>query len=628
MKKNRNFFGDRNFWSTVLAVFTLILLVAVVFWVVLDKDEIKVYSHSDFVKNSRTGVFKEVLVKGGNSLEGKLSDGSKFSAKVLLSPSILNNIIASGSNVLVDEAGGNSWTLNMLLMLLMVILGVIAYFVIGFFRGVSNLHQGGSRSFGMSKSQARFFPADSVKTKFDDVAGLIEAKEDLADIIDFLKNSTVFENFGAKIPKGILMVGDPGNGKTLLAKAVAGEAGCPFLSISGSDFMEVFVGVGALRVRELFSQARKNAPCIVFIDEIDSVGKKRSSSFSGGGEERDQTLNQLLAEMDGFATEHGRVIVLAATNRADILDKALTRPGRFDRVIDIPCPDLISRKQILQLYADKVKLGRDVDIIQVARATSGCSAADLTNLINEAALNAIKQKRDVVSSVDLEHAMDKLFLGAQRRSMIRTRAELWETAVHESGHTLLTVLQRGVVEPVHKVTIIARRHSLGVTVSLPEVDAYSHSKEYFFAKIVCALGGLLAEKLLLNVQTSGVADDLRKASSIARKMVLIYGMSDLAPISYWDYTENNSLDNLSEVVKSQIDGQIQKIIADAMVLGERLLLENKQGLEDLANSLLESETLAAVDVYKILGMTVPESKNVFDNNLLNVVDPDKGVSSS
>lgn len=607
MKKNKNFWNDRGFLSTALAILTLIILGSLVFWVVSDHDEIKILNHSEFVQFASMGSLKEVLIKNGNVVEGIMRDGSKFSSRVLLSSSMVDDIVKLGTIVKIDEPGGSSWMLTLLLILLFSFLGVVAYFVINFFKGISNYQQHGAKSFGMGKSQAKFFPADAVKTKFTDVAGLLEAKEDLKDIVDFLRNPAKFEDVGAKIPRGILMVGEPGNGKTLLAKAVAGEAGCPFLSISGSDFMEVFVGVGAMRVRELFAQARKNAPCIIFIDEIDSVGKKRSLSFGGGGEERDQTLNQLLAEMDGFATEHGKVIVLAATNRADILDKALTRPGRFDRTVDIPAPDLVSRKQILDLYAKKVKLDETVDISKVARATVGCSGADLENLINEAALFAVKGERKIIAQDDLESAMDKLFMGAQRKSMIRTKEELWETAVHEAGHTILTVLQRGVVEPIHKVTIIARRHSLGVTVSLPEADAHSHNKEYYFARIICALGGLLAEKMLLGTQTSGVSDDLRKASRIARTMVLIYGMTENAPVSFWDQYEEGGMQGLSESAKAQIDSEVEKIVAEALKKGESMMQQNKEKLVALSEKLLAEETLDSSDVYQVLGVDEPAS---------------------
>ncbi len=414
----------------------------------------------------------------------------------------------------------------------------------------------------------------------------------------------------------MLLSGAPGNGKTLLAKAVAGEATCPFFSISGSDFVEVFVGVGASRVRDLFAQARKNAPCIVFIDEIDAVGRQRGIGLGGGNDEREQTLNQLLAEMDGFSTEHGSVIVLAATNRPDVLDKALLRPGRFDRQIEVPYPDVACREEILKVHAIKVKLGPSVDLAKIARGTPGFSGADLENLINEAALLASKEDIEAIETRHFEVARDKILVGGERKTLVFTEHEKKMTAYHEAGHSLLNLLLPA-TDPFHKVTIVPRGHTLGVSWSLPERDRTSYTKTELRSRITVALGGLLAEKLVFNEQTTGVSNDLEKASTYARNMVKRYGMSPLGPIDYETSSEHPYLGrdiqngkDFSEKTAERIDMEVEKIIADCYEDGNKLLITNRDKLELLATTLIEKETLHAAEVYVLLGITPRETHNL------------------
>lgn len=467
---------------------------------------------------------------------------------------------------------------------------------------------GGGKIFSVGKSRAKFFSPNTIKIKFKDVAGVVEAKEDLRDIVDFLKNPEKFRRLGAKIPRGILLTGDPGNGKTMLAKAVAGEAHCPFFSVSGSDFVEVFVGVGASRVRDLFVQARKHAPCIVFIDEIDAVGRHRGIGIGGGNDEREQTLNQLLSEMDGFSTEHGDVIVLAATNRPDVLDKALLRPGRFDRKVEVPYPDCASREEILAIHSKGVKMAPGVDLRKIARGTSEFSGADLANLINEAALLASKQNKKEVDMHDFEHARDKILVGAERKTLGRTKEELVRTAYHESGHALVGIMLPDAM-PLHKVTILSRGSALGITWSLPEGDVVSKSEANLRAEIMVALGGRAAEELVYpeSKYSTGATSDLQKATYISRNMVTMLGMSDLGPICLY----NRSGDRLyaSEETAAKIDSQVTKILAECYAQTQKILEENRDKLETLTHALVEKETISAEEVYALLDLPIRESKS-------------------
>ena len=468
---------------------------------------------------------------------------------------------------------------------------------------------GAGKIFSFGKSKARFFSPNTINITFKDVAGVEEVKEDLGDIIEFLKNPKKFGRLGAKIPKGVLLIGAPGNGKTLLAKAVAGEASCPFFSISGSDFVEVFVGVGASRVRDLFVQGRKNSPCIVFIDEIDAVGRQRGVGLGGGNDEREQTLNQLLSEMDGFSTEQGAIIVLAATNRPDVLDKALLRPGRFDRVIEVPYPDLISRERILKVHSKNVKLGTTIDLHKIARGTPGFSGADLENLINEAALFASKANKKCVESDDFEFARDKLLLGAERKTLLLSDKEKKRTAYHEAGHALLNILLKD-ADTFHKVTIIPRGRALGVTWSFPAEDRHVESKQQMRAKIMISFGGFLAEKMIFQDQTTGASNDIERSTNIARRMVCKYGMSDLGPIVFGNDPDHPYLGrdimkhstDYSEDTAKKIDVEVSKIVTNCYKQGKELLADNEDKLKLLAEELLEKETLQASEVYDLLGM--------------------------
>jgi len=475
--------------------------------------------------------------------------------------------------------------------------------IIGLFWYMLRQIRSGSNSpgnmFPLSKSRAKMFMPSSIKENFDSVAGAAEAKEELKDVVDFLKNPNKFRRLGAKITRGVLLVGEPGNGKTLLAKAVAGEANCPFFSISGSDFIEIFVGVGAGRVRDLFAQARKSAPSIIFIDELDAVGRHRGNGIGGGNDEREQTLNQLLTEMDGFQTKEGAVIVLAATNRPDVLDKALLRPGRFDRRVVVPYPDLLSREQILKVHAKGVPIDPSVDLNVIARGTPGFSGADLANLINEAAITASKNNQDSVTVQDFETARDKIVLGKEIKSMVRTKEELRITAFHEAGHAMLTLLSPQHTDPLHKVTIIPRGRALGVTYSFPEKDKYTISKQEMEAQILTLMGGRVAEEIIFQTITTGASQDFQMASSIARDMVCHYGMSELGKVVY---TQHDGGFVYSQKTAEQIDHVVNTIIDQSYAVAMDLLTKNRDKLELLANTLLEKETMHAGEIYTLLGI--------------------------
>jgi cell division protease FtsH len=460
--------------------------------------------------------------------------------------------------------------------------------------------------FTFGKSRARILTNNIPKVTFNDVAGVDEAKEELKEIIEFLKDPGKFQRLGGKIPKGVLLLGPPGTGKTLLAKAVAGEAGVPFLSISGAEFVEMFVGVGASRVRDLFEQAKKLAPCIVFIDEIDAVGRHRGAGLGGGHDEREQTLNQLLVEMDGFEENSG-IIVIAATNRPDILDPALLRPGRFDRQIVVDRPDVKGRLEILKVHTRRLPLAPDVNLEIIAKSTPGFSGADLANLVNEAALLAARKNHDFVTMQDFEEAKDKVMMGIQRKNVAISEKEKRITAYHESGHVLVAKMLPE-ADPVHKVTIIPRGRALGVTTYLPIDERHTYSKEYLEAMITYALGGRAAEKLIFNSLTTGAADDLEKATTIARKMVCEWGMSErLGPLTYGTKEEEIFLgkeitrhQNYSEQTAILIDEEVKRIVTTCMERAEKILLENIDALHRLAKALLERETLTGDEIDKII----------------------------
>ncbi|HUL08515.1 MAG TPA: ATP-dependent zinc metalloprotease FtsH, partial [Candidatus Acidoferrum sp.] len=469
--------------------------------------------------------------------------------------------------------------------------------------------QGGAgKAMGFGKSRAKMLTEAHGRVTFEDVAGVDEAKEELQEIVDFLKDPGKFQRLGGKIPKGALLVGPPGTGKTLLARAIAGEAGVPFFSISGSDFVEMFVGVGASRVRDMFEQAKKNAPCIIFIDEIDAVGRHRGAGLGGGNDEREQTLNQLLVEMDGFEANEG-IILIAATNRPDVLDPALLRPGRFDRQVVVPNPDINGREQILKVHMRKVPLAPDVDARVIARGTPGFSGADLANLVNEAALLAARAGRRVVTMVEFESAKDKVMMGTERRSMVMSEEEKKLTAYHEAGHALVG-LNVPKHDPLHKVTIIPRGRALGVTMSLPERDRYGMAKIELESKIAVMFGGRIAEELIFGPEnvTTGASSDIQQATSMARRMVTEWGMSEkLGPIKYSDNEEEVFLGhsvtqrkNVSDATAKLIDDEIRRLIDEGESSARRILTEKLQDLHTIANALLEYETLSGEEVKALL----------------------------
>jgi cell division protease FtsH len=483
---------------------------------------------------------------------------------------------------------------------MLVLIGVWIFFM----RQMQGGGRGGAFSFG--KSRAKMLDENANQVNFADVAGCDEAKEDVAELVDFLRDPTKFQKLGGRIPRGVLMVGSPGTGKTLLARAIAGEAKVPFFSISGSDFVEMFVGVGAARVRDMFETAKKHAPCIIFIDEIDAVGRQRGAGLGGGNDEREQTLNQMLVEMDGFETGTG-VIVIAATNRPDVLDPALLRPGRFDRQVVVPLPDIRGREQILNVHMRKVPIAQDVKADILARGTPGFSGADLANLVNESALFAARRNGRVVEMMDFEKAKDKIIMGAERRTMVMDEDERRNTAYHESGHAILGKLLPK-CDPVHKVTIIPRGRALGVTMSLPERDRYSYDREYMLQQISMLFGGRLAEEIFMGQMTTGAANDFERATEMARNMVTRYGMSDaLGPMVYAENEGEVFLGrsvttqkNVSESTMQKVDGEIRRIIDEQYQLAKSLLLENRHKVETMAAALLEWETIDADQIEDIM----------------------------
>jgi cell division protease FtsH len=476
------------------------------------------------------------------------------------------------------------------------------------------MQSGGNKALSFGKSRAKLLNNQQKRVTFKDVAGVDEAKEELQEIIEFLKEPQKFQKLGGRIPKGVLLVGPPGTGKTLLARAVAGEANVPFFSISGSDFVEMFVGVGASRVRDLFEQGKKNAPCIIFIDEIDAVGRHRGAGLGGGHDEREQTLNQLLVEMDGFESNDG-VIIMASTNRPDVLDPALLRPGRFDRRVVVPRPDVRGREGILKVHTRKIPLGEDVEISVIARGTPGFTGADLANLVNEAALNAARYNKKIVNMADFELAKDKVLMGAERKSMVITNEEKRITAYHEAGHTLVG-LKVPNADPVHKVTIIPRGMALGVTQQLPEGDRHNYTKEYLLGQIAILMGGRIAEETFLGSITTGASNDIERATELARAMVCEYGMSDLGPLTFGKKEEQIFLGreiaqhrDFSEDTAIKIDQQVKYIVSEQYERARRILEENRDVMVKLAETLLDRETLDGVQIRRIVaGLSIDDDE--------------------
>jgi len=558
--------------------------------------QIQSISYSSFLKRVDQGDVKSVHITGQH-VEGLFRNGERFEAVIAQNPSLWDSLQQHNVEFSVDTPS-NVWYLSFIGTLFLMLL-LIAWYTLRQIKSAGSSGGSGGNLFSMGKSKAKLFMPSTIKVTFDQVAGVPEAKEELHDVVDFLKNPAKYQRLGAKITRGVLLVGEPGNGKTLLAKAVAGEANCPFFSISGSDFIEVFVGVGAARVRDLFAQARKQAPSIIFIDEIDAVGRHRGSGLGGGHDEREQTLNQLLTEMDGFQTTGGSVIVLAATNRPDVLDKALLRPGRFDRTVFVPFPDLTSREQILRVHAKDIKLDPAVDLHKIARGTPGFSGADLANLLNEAAIMASKSDQELVTMRDIDQARDKAILGKENKTMRQTPEDLKITAFHEAGHALIRLLVPTDMDPLYKVTIVPRGKALGVTHFLPEREKYHQTKDELIASIMGALGGRAAEELVFNKMTTGAGSDFQAATQIAHAMVCAYGMSDLGPVVY--NHGHKSLD-YSAKTASLIDEEVRKILTSNYERVLQMLKEHRDKLDKLAHTLFEKETLYAAEIYELLNI--------------------------
>jgi cell division protease FtsH len=554
---------------------------------------------SDFLKKVESGEVREVTLKG-NNVSGRMSDGSSFRTFTADYPDLVKSLKDKGVKIDVKPPDTNSWLAIVLQWVPMLLfIGVWIFFM-------RQMQGGGAKALSFGKARARLISEKQNKVTFQDVAGVDEAKEELREIIEFLKDPPKFQKLGGKIPKGVLLVGPPGTGKTLLAKAIAGEANVPFFSISGSDFVEMFVGVGASRVRDLFDQGKKHAPCIIFMDEIDAVGRHRGAGLGGGHDEREQTLNQLLVEMDGFETNEG-VILIAATNRPDVLDPALLRPGRFDRQVVVARPDVKGREEILKVHSRRIPLAPKVDLKVLARGTPGFSGADLANLVNEAALLAARQDKKVVEMIDFENAKDKVLMGVERRSMIISETEKKTIAYHEAGHALVADLLPG-ADPLHKVTIIPRGRALGLTQQLPADDKYNYSRDYLVNRITILLGGRAAEEIVFQQQTTGAGDDLEKATEMARKMVCEWGMSDkMGPLTFGKGEEHIFLGrevarpkDFSEETAVLIDSEIKRIVIECATRARHMIETNLEKLHALARALLERESLDGEEIARIL----------------------------
>ncbi len=607
--------------STVKTVvfWLVIVLCAVLLWQVVTSSKGGVkeadVSLSQFMSDVDAGKVKEVTVTG-TEVKGKFADGGAFHTTATANYFDSNAIKAlrdKGVNITIRDQQSNSWPSWLLQMSPLILIGALWFIMI------RQMQTGGNKALSFGKSRARLLSMQQKKVTFKDVAGVDEAKEELREIIEFLREAQKFQKLGGRIPKGVLLVGPPGTGKTLLARAVAGEANVPFFSISGSDFVEMFVGVGASRVRDLFEQGKKNAPCIIFIDEIDAVGRHRGAGLGGGHDEREQTLNQLLVEMDGFESNEG-VILIAATNRPDVLDPALLRPGRFDRRVVVPRPDVRGREEILRVHSRKIPLSEDVDLSVLARGTPGFSGADLANLINEAALLAARQNRKTVSMYDCELAKDKVLMGAERKSMILSDEEKKVTAFHEAGHALVAVLSKH-SDPLHKVTIIPRGMALGVTMQLPIDDKHTYTRDYLITRLAIMMGGRLAEELFLDTMTTGAGNDIEQASELARKMVCEFGMSDLGPLTFGKKEEQIFLGreiaqhrDYSEETAIRIDGEVKRFIDNAYNSARDILSNNREVLTRIANALLEREVLDAQEIKMIIeGKELPARPSSHDD---------------
>ena len=556
--------------------------------------------YSQFLEEVKQGRISKVVMEG-RTLRATTNEGRRITSYAPPDLWLVSDLLKYDVKIEAKPDEEPSFLMNIFVSWfpMLLLIGVWVFFM----RQMQGGGKGGAFSFG--KSKARMMDESTNAITFADVAGCDEAKEEVQEIVDFLRDPSKFQKLGGRIPKGVLMVGNPGTGKTLLAKAIAGEAKVPFFSISGSDFVEMFVGVGAARVRDMFENAKKHAPCIIFIDEIDAVGRHRGAGLGGGNDEREQTLNQLLVEMDGFEG-HSGTIVIAATNRPDILDPALLRPGRFDRQVVVPLPDIRGREEILKVHMRKVPIAGDIKADVIARGTPGFSGADLANLVNEAALFAARRNKRLVDMDDFEMAKDKIMMGAERRSMVMNEEEKRNTAYHESGHAVVAKLMPK-SDPVHKVTIIPRGRALGLTMQLPEEDRYAYDRQYLMSRIAVLFGGRIAEELFMNQMTTGASNDFERATAMARDMVTRYGMSDLGVMVYGENEGEVFLGrsvtqhkNVSEATMQKVDAEIRRIIDEQYTLARKLLEENRDKVEAMTKALLEWETIDADQIDDIM----------------------------
>ena len=606
----------RNFIVWVILAFSLLGLYNLIDNPTISKNQSEI-TFSQLLAEVDAGNVVDVEISGDN-ISGHYSDGRSFKTFAPSDPTLIDRLYNRGVSISAKpEKEGGSIFLNILISWFPMLL-LIAVWI--FF--MRQMQGGGGKAMGFGKSKAKLLNEKSGKVTFEDVAGVDEAKDDLQEIVEFLKDPSKFQRLGGRIPKGALLVGPPGTGKTLLARAIAGEANVPFFTISGSDFVEMFVGVGASRVRDMFEQAKKNAPCIIFIDEIDAVGRSRGAGLGGGNDEREQTLNQLLVEMDGFETNEG-IILIAATNRPDVLDPALLRPGRFDRQVVVPNPDIIGREKILKVHIRKVPISTDVDIRAIARGTPGFSGADLANIVNEAALLAARRGLKLVSNAEFEDSKDKVMMGPERRSMVMTEEERTLTAYHEAGHALVS-LNYSSSDPIHKATIIPRGRALGMVMRLPERDQISITREKMFANLAVAMGGRIAEEEVFGYDkvTSGASSDIKQATDLARAMVMQYGMSEkLGFLSYGDNEEEVFLgrsvartQSMSEETQKQVDSEVKVIVDMSYKNAEKIIKDKRKDLDIIARGLLDYETLTGDEIINLLKGIDPTRENPSDDD--------------
>lgn len=590
-------------------------------------------TYSEFLNQAQKGKIADVIIQG-DIIKGKTTEGKSFQLYAPSDPQLVSKLIEQHVDVRAEPIEDSPWYMTLLVSWfpMLLLIGVWVFFM-------RQMQGGAGRAMSFGRSRARMLSQEQGRVTFEDVAGVDEAKEELSEVVDFLSNPRKFTRLGGRIPKGVLLVGPPGTGKTLLARAVAGEAGVPFFSISGSDFVEMFVGVGASRVRDLFIQGKKNAPCLIFIDEIDAVGRQRGAGLGGGHDEREQTLNQLLVEMDGFESNEG-VILIAATNRPDVLDPALLRPGRFDRQVVVPTPDVKGRLKILEVHTRRTPLDKDVNLEVIARGTPGFSGAALENLVNEAALQAARDDKNLIDMKDFEYAKDKVLMGKERRSLILSDEEKKITAYHEGGHALVARLLPK-TDPVHKVTIIPRGRALGVTMQLPEADRHSYSKEYLLNNLMVLLAGRAAEEIIFDTITTGAGNDIERATNMARKMVCEWGMSEvIGPLSIGERGEEVFIGrewahsrNFSEDTARIVDSEVKKLIEEAREKCQELLTNNLDTLHALATALLERETLTGDDIDLLIKgeelppfipeSSTPETKKEDSNTETFILDADE-----